>query len=224
MVPPLPAEPQCPHTLRSLRNTEPQNQARSILVPRVRPPPGPQGSVTANSAPRMRVFCGRGSGFPWIPSGFDLIMLLMWGDGLNVQCPWTPPPAPRPPAQGRARLRALAAPAAAGPAHPGAEGASAIPPRGRQEAGLASQENRCPKRLPLRNRNNSGSGSREKSSSPVSAGPSRQPGRLGRWGRLGAWTVLLHGRLPPAPAPRSCPWRGASGSKYHPHPTVRPIF
>ena len=95
----------------------------------------------------------------------------------------------------------------------------AIPPQGSQEPGLASQENHCPKRLPLRNQNNSGSGSRAKSSSPVSAGPSQQPGRLGRWGRLGAWTVLLT-----APAPQSCPWRGASGSKYHPHPTVWPIF
>lgn len=104
MVLPLPAEPRRPQTLRSPGNTEPQNQARSILVPLVWPPPGPQGSVTANSTPRMRVFCGRESGFPWIPSGFDLIVLLMWRDGLNVQCPWTPPASPQAPCSGEGEV------------------------------------------------------------------------------------------------------------------------
>lgn len=80
-----------------------QNQASSFLVTRVRLPLGPRAASRPISAPRMRVFCGGGSGFPWIPSSFDLVVVLTWRDGLNAQCPWTPP-TPRAPAQ-EARLQ-----------------------------------------------------------------------------------------------------------------------
>ena len=65
--------------------------------------PGPRAAPPPISAPRLRVFCGGGSGFPWIPSSFDLVVLLTWRDGLNAQCPWMPP-TPRAPAQ-EAQLR-----------------------------------------------------------------------------------------------------------------------
>ena len=72
---PLPAELSSRRPRGPPRVPERQNRASSFLVTRVRPP-GPRAASRPISAPRMRVFCGGGSGFPWIPSSFDLVVHL----------------------------------------------------------------------------------------------------------------------------------------------------